>query len=117
MNSVHDMGGMDGFGAVEWEPNEPPFHHEWEQRMAAIASLVFWGRLANVDEFRHAIERIAPAAYLASSYYERWMRAAEGALAEKGISGAKSELIPTAPNSIASRKKARARAKFKVGDV
>ena len=26
MNGVHDMGGMDGFGKVEPEPNEPPFH-------------------------------------------------------------------------------------------
>ena len=26
MNGVHDMGGMDGFGKVEVEQNEPPFH-------------------------------------------------------------------------------------------
>ena len=26
MNGVHDMGGMDGFGKVEIEPNEPPFN-------------------------------------------------------------------------------------------
>ena len=26
MNGVHDMGGMDGFGKVEPEPNEPMFH-------------------------------------------------------------------------------------------
>ena len=26
MNGVHDMGGMDGFGKVEAEQNEPPFH-------------------------------------------------------------------------------------------
>ena len=26
MNGVHDMGGMDGFGKVEPEPNEPVFH-------------------------------------------------------------------------------------------
>ena len=30
MNGVHDMGGMDGFGKVEPEPNEPMFHTEWE---------------------------------------------------------------------------------------
>ena len=27
MDGVHDMGGMDGFGKVEPEPNEPVFHH------------------------------------------------------------------------------------------
>ena len=30
VNGVHDMGGMDGFGKVEPEPNEPMFHTEWE---------------------------------------------------------------------------------------
>ena len=30
MDGVHDMGGMDGFGKVEPEPNEPPFHAAWE---------------------------------------------------------------------------------------
>ena len=29
MNGVHDMGGMDGFGEVEVEQNEPMFHTRW----------------------------------------------------------------------------------------
>ena len=37
------------------------------------------------DELRDAIERIPPAEYLAMSYYERWLRAAEMLLAEKGL--------------------------------
>ena len=32
MNGIHDMGGMDGFGKVEVEKNEPPFHEPWEDR-------------------------------------------------------------------------------------
>ena len=36
MNGVHDMGGMDGFGKVEPEPNEPPFHAPWEGRVLAM---------------------------------------------------------------------------------
>ncbi|HEX9213630.1 MAG TPA: nitrile hydratase subunit beta, partial [Bradyrhizobium sp.] len=36
MNGVHDMGGMDGFGKVEPEPNEPVFHAEWEGRVLAM---------------------------------------------------------------------------------
>ena len=36
MNGVHDMGGMDGFGKVEPEPNEPMFHEEWESRVLAM---------------------------------------------------------------------------------
>ena len=37
MNGVHDMGGMDGFGKVEPEANEPAFHHPWEGRVMAMA--------------------------------------------------------------------------------
>ena len=36
MNSIHDMGGMDGFGRVEPEANEPVFHAPWEGRVLAM---------------------------------------------------------------------------------
>jgi hypothetical protein len=39
----------------------------------------------NVDEFRDAIERIPAAEYLEASYYERWLRAIETLLADKGL--------------------------------
>jgi hypothetical protein len=83
MNGVHDMGGMDGFGPVVRERNEPVFHAGWEGRIAALASLVMWR--VNADESRHAIERMLPARYLASSYYERWLAAAETLLVEHGV--------------------------------
>jgi nitrile hydratase beta subunit len=85
MNGVHDMGGMDGFGPVVCEQNEPAFHADWEGRMYALASLIMRAAEVNVDEFRHAIERIPPARYLASSYYERWLAAAETLLVEHGV--------------------------------
>jgi nitrile hydratase beta subunit len=85
MNGVHDMGGMDGFGPVVPEKNEPVFHTDWERRMYALASSVTAAAQANIDEFRHAIERMLPARYLASSYYERWLAAAETVLVERGV--------------------------------
>jgi len=36
MDGVHDMGGMDGFGKVEPEPDEPVFHERWEGRVLAM---------------------------------------------------------------------------------
>ena len=36
MDGIHDMGGMHGFGKVEPEPNEPPFHAPWEGRALAL---------------------------------------------------------------------------------
>jgi nitrile hydratase beta subunit len=85
MNGVHDMGGMDGFGPVVPEKNEPVFHAEWERRMYALATSVMAAAQVNIDEFRHAIERMLPARYLASSYYERWLAAAETLLVERGV--------------------------------
>jgi len=85
MNGIHDMGGMHGFGTVAPEADEPVFHADWERRMFALASTALGRGTANVDEFRHAIERIPPARYLASSYYERWLEAVETLLVEKGV--------------------------------
>jgi len=87
VNGVHDMGGMDGFGAVSVERNEPVFHSEWEKRMLAMAMTLGWnprGLNVSVDEFRHAIERIPAPRYLDSSYYERWLDALLTVLAEHG---------------------------------
>ena len=74
MNSVHDMGGMDGFGPVEREEDEPVFHDAWEGRVFALftGALRSWNRGRNFPWFRFALESIPPDAYLRMSYYERW---------------------------------------------
>jgi nitrile hydratase subunit beta len=73
MNSVHDMGGMQGFGAVAPEPDEPRFHHEWERRAFALTVAMGATGTWNIDQSRHARESLPPAPYLASSYYEIWL--------------------------------------------
>ncbi|HXG52381.1 MAG TPA: nitrile hydratase subunit beta [candidate division Zixibacteria bacterium] len=72
MNGVHDMGGMDGFGRVEPEPNEPVFHHRWEGRVLAMSRAIGFFRQWTIDMSRYVVESLAPAVYLTSSYYERW---------------------------------------------
>lgn len=86
MDGIHDLGGMHGFGRVEREPDEPVFHAPWEAVMLAIQRTTR-GRLFTLDEFRHAIERIPPARYLASSYYERWCDGISRLMVEKGVLG------------------------------
>jgi nitrile hydratase subunit beta len=83
MNGIHDLGGMTGFGPVCPEPDEPVFHADWERRVFAmnIAGLAFLGP---VDRARHAIERIAPARYLTTSYYEHWLDAVETMVRDLG---------------------------------
>ncbi len=85
MNGVHDLGGMHGLGPIALEANEPVFHQEWERRMFALFVASFAGGYYNVDEFRHAIEKIDPAHYLESSYYEHWMFAFEETLVKRGF--------------------------------
>jgi nitrile hydratase beta subunit len=83
VNGVHDMGGMHGFGPVERD--EATFHGDWEKRVHALNGLVRGLGIRNIDEGRHAIERMAPDAYLRSSYYERWLASLETSLVEKGV--------------------------------
>ena len=85
MNGVHDLGGMHGFGPVEREADEPVFHAPWEAVVVAIRRSKAMGRFFNIDEFRHGIERMDPARYLGSSYYERWLDGLTRVLVEKGV--------------------------------
>ena len=73
MNGVHDMGGMEGLGPLDIDPDEPLFHAPWEARVLALTLAVgAWGRW-NIDASRHARERIPGPDYLAMTYYEKWM--------------------------------------------
>lgn len=85
MNGVHDLGGMHGFGPVEREENEPPFHGEWEAVVVAISNATRGTGIINIDEFRHGIERMGPAHYLGSSYYEHWLDGIARLMVEKGV--------------------------------
>ncbi len=84
MNGIHDLGGMHGMGPIEVEQNEPVFHEEWERRVFGMFIATFGGGHFNVDQFRHAIERMNPAEYLESSYYEHWLHSIETLLIEGG---------------------------------
>jgi nitrile hydratase len=88
MDGVHDLGGMHGFGPVEREPDEPPFHGRWEAAVVAIMRATRGAGVYNIDEFRHGIERMDPAHYLASSYFEHWLDGIARLLDEKGVVGA-----------------------------
>lgn len=86
MDGIHDLGGKHGYGPVIREKNEPAFHQRWE---AAVFTMMGAARQAgavnNVDRFRHAIERIEPAAYLLHTYYGRWLGGIENLLVEAGV--------------------------------
>ena len=94
MNGIHDMGGKDGLGPIEIEADEPVFHDDWERRVFAMVMTARY----TMEQFRHAIERMPPADYLRTGYFEHWLHGLEtvlvenGALTEQEIAGRMNEL-------------------------
>jgi nitrile hydratase beta subunit len=85
MNGPHDLGGAHGFGPVVPEPNEPWFHAEWERRVFALTRTLGATGVWNLDMSRHARERIPPADYLSSTYYDVWRKGLERLVVEHGL--------------------------------
>ncbi|WP_020178827.1 nitrile hydratase subunit beta [Methylopila sp. M107] len=85
MNGAQDLGGRGGFGPVEPEADEPVFHADWERRVLALNVAMGATGAWTIDAFRHARERMTPAKYLASSYYEIWLHGLETLLVERGL--------------------------------
>jgi hypothetical protein len=85
VNGVHDLGGMQDFGPVEPEPNEPPFHSQWEARSLALNRAMSYANVWTIDRSRAAIEELPPVDYLSMSYYEKWAARLEKLLLETGL--------------------------------
>ena len=77
MNGVHDMGGQQGMGPVQYEQDEPVFHAWWEGRVYVLNRAMRAWRKWSLDTDRHGIELLDPVDYLRMSYYERWLNRLE----------------------------------------
>jgi nitrile hydratase len=85
MDGIHDMGGMDGFGPVVPEPNEPVFHAPWEGRVLAMNRAMGAAGAWNIDMSRASRENLPPEVYLTSSYYKRWLLGMENLAVARGL--------------------------------
>ena len=85
VDGIHDLGGMQGFGAVGHSPAEPAFQHRWQAVARALMSVVAGAVEASGGEVRHSIERMEPGHYLTSGYYEHWLTAAATLAVEHGL--------------------------------
>jgi hypothetical protein len=122
MDGIHDMGGRQGFGRVRYAPDAKAFHAPWEIRVNSLYGLAVGAGLFNMDEYRHAIERMEPRHYLAASYYERSLTALVTLCIEKGVV-TREELerfargsVPLSSPSGPGRSNAAARQRFQSGD-
>lgn len=85
MNGVHDIGGTDGLGPVPFSKEEPVWRAEWERTAFGMFAMPFRAGFFGVDSFRHAVEKLHPAVYLMTPYYQHWMHSAEHHGVAKGI--------------------------------
>lgn len=85
MDSIADIGGMEGFGSLEIEENEPPFHYDWEARVMAMRVLMGAWRKWNPDLGRHAVEKLPPVDYLTLGYYEKWLESMINLMVEASL--------------------------------
>ena len=92
MDGMHDLGGKQGFGPVRYRARA---HAEtWEPLVRAIWALGLKNGTYNMDEYRHAVERMEPVHYVSAPYYERTLTAVATLLVEKGVA---------TPNELATR--------------
>jgi nitrile hydratase len=122
MDGMHDMGGRQGFGPVRYTLEAPAFHANWEIRANSLYAFAVRRGIFNMDEYRHAIERMEPRHYLAAGYYERSLTSLATLLVEKGIV-TREELeqrarghVPLAGPSASGRTNAAMRERFQPGD-
>ncbi len=122
MDGMHDLGGRQGFGAVRYTLNAPAFHAAWEVRANSLYAFAVRRGIFNMDEYRHAIERMEPRHYLAASYYERSLTSLATLLVEKGIVTREElerlaqGLFPLAAPSAPGRTNVPTRERFQPGD-
>jgi nitrile hydratase len=122
MDGVHDLGGRQGFGPIRYTQHATPFHERWEVRVNALYAYAVRRGVFNMDEYRHAIERMDPRHYLTASYYERSLTSLATLCVEKGLF-TREELerraqgvFPLAMKSAPGRGNVATREKFAIGD-
>jgi len=71
MDGIHDLGGKEGYGPIEVDDDEIPFHHAWEGREWGIAQCARTPGIT-IDWWRHCRELIMPGDYLGRPYFDSW---------------------------------------------
>lgn len=122
MDGFHDLGGKQGFAPVTKAGKTDPFHDDWEVRIGGISGALVGRHFYNMDEFRHAIERMDPRHYMSASYFERTFTSVVSLCVEKGLftreelNAAAGEAVPLARPRKPGRGNTSPLPDFKVGD-
>jgi len=80
----HDIGGEEPFGRVPVEKDQPTYE-DWQMHVLAVLFGAAINGLFGFGDFRAAMERMHPLAYLSASYYERLIYSVETNLVANGV--------------------------------
>src|SRR5690606_22293430 len=114
--------GRQGFGPVKLIKNKPVYASDWERKAHALLSLAKRANVFNMDEYRHAVERMEPRHYMTALYYERMLLACITLCTEKGYVSLEElerkigKKIPVSLPAKGGRTSAPDARSFKVGD-
>lgn len=95
MDTVHDLGGRQGFGPLPHVDQDDTslFAEDWHGRVWATA-LMMMGKLSEdqtgwtLDWYRHVLERLPPDAYLQLNYFEKWILGVMATAIDEGVATA-----------------------------
>ena len=85
MDGIHDLGGRQGFGAIEVYEPEEPFHEPWEARVRGIVNAISRPSDWSIDWFRHCRELIDPTDYLTRPYFDQWLQTYAAMMVNSGV--------------------------------
>ena len=85
MDGIHDLGGRQGFGAVDVHEREEPFHEPWEARVRGIVNAISRPSDWSIDWFRHCRELIDPTVYLTRPYFDQWLQTYAAMMVNSGV--------------------------------
>lgn len=85
MARVHDMGGLPGQGRIVMDPDEQPFHADWEARMWGINEAMEGPASWSLDWWRYVRELIQRDDYLTRPYFDQWMQVYAAMMVDSGL--------------------------------
>jgi nitrile hydratase len=84
MDGIHDLGGKLGYGPVDVNEPEEPFHADYEGRSWAISRTARAPSIT-IDWWRHVRELVDPDDYLNRSYFDSWAQTNIASMIDTGL--------------------------------
>jgi nitrile hydratase beta subunit len=85
LNSLHDLGGMHGFGQVWTTPEGVAFHSEAERRVFRVMMGLMAGGWCDTDGFRADVESLPAQVYARECFPANYLAGMEKQLQERGL--------------------------------